>query len=207
MDIKVFLDKNKDKLDARERALIMTEINKGTTVSWLSQEHEPAFYAWYAIGRTTKDISELTKVPEPILLLTMLRYNWKERAEADKEAGNAPLSQLAQETYSSIFALTRIALQKELHEVMTGQKDPRQSKFIPQNASQLMDLLDRLREPTEGTTVNNTQINLNVNATGATPQAAAVTQPAPQLSRLEKLKLMAGEKIIEESIDAQVVKG
>lgn len=209
MDIKTFVDKHKDKLDARERSLIMTELNKGSSISWLSEEHEPAFYAWYAIGRTTKDISDLTKVPEPILLLTMLRYNWKDRVEADKQAGCAPLGQLAQETYSSIFALTRIALQKELHEVMTGQKDARSSKFIPQNASQLMDLLDRLSEvPDSPTSVqNNTQINLNVVATGAAPKAAVVTAAAPQLSTVEKLKLLAGEKIVEDSTETIEMKG
>lgn len=204
--MRAFLDKHKERLDAREWAVLQSELNSGRSVSWVSQEAEPALFTWYSMGRSTREISEITSVPEAMVLLTMLRYDWSSRMEVLKSSGGTPLNSMAHDAASQVFALTKMAIQRDIQEVMTGKKDPRSSKFVPQNANQLMALLDVLRDdpppppaPTpahiSSNVQNNTQININV---------AKLEAPKKPLSVSEQLRIMAGEKIEETNEDKEL---
>ena len=179
-----FVEQHREDLDARELAVIHTEVNKGSAISWLSPDLEPAMFVWFALGKNTREISQLTMIPEAVILLTMLKYNWKAKLATYHSSGETGINAVARDTASQILALTTLAVQRDILDVMKEGKDPRSSDYVPKNTTQLKALLDILNkeEPKEAV-----QVNVNVTK----PEETVAEKP--KISKLEMLKALAEE--------------
>ena len=210
--MKAFLDKNKnkDKLNARELAVVQSDLNSGRQISWLSEEKEPLLLNWFLLGKGTKDISDLTLIPESIVILTRLRYGWDEKRESLKNAGEIHHSRLLQDTTNTLFALTMLSIQKDFADVMSGKKDPRSLPYIPKNISQMKDLQEMVNEvnstgevpvPSPAVPSNNTFIQI---CQSEKQEVSSVeVKQIPKQSQLERMKALM--EWVEPPIDTEKV--
>jgi hypothetical protein len=142
MDIKQFVAENKDKFDARELAVVQTELNAGRSVAWVNEEMERGLFTWFLLGHSSKQIAEVTKTPEAWVIVTRVRYDWTARREQLMAASGQGMVQLIKETTMQIFAMARLAIAKDHQDVMAGLLDPRKSAYVPRSSTQLKEMFE-----------------------------------------------------------------
>lgn len=187
------LNQHKDKIPQADYDRVSKAIRNGN-ISWLSPDVQFSFYTWFAIGKTLQEVSELTEYPYEIIVLTALKYDWIAKREAGK-AGKELVEQVSIENVNNTLALTKLAIDQEIREVMSGKKDARQSMYVPKNSSQLKEFLtlvaqinnvqNMLSAPPKAPQVvvqNNTQVN-NDKITANETQTLAATPMRPQLGK------------------------
>ena len=194
--MKTFIEKNKDKLNAREMAVVQSDLNASRQISWLSEDKEAVLSNWFYLGKGTKEIAEMTLIPESIVILTRLRYDWDEKRESLKNAGETHVGKLLQDTANTVFALTMLAIQKDLADVMTGKKDPRSLPYIPKNISQMKDLQAMVNEanapeveaPIAAVPPSPNQVFVQINQGEQQEPTTVEVKQLPRKSQMDRMK-------------------
>lgn len=209
MQPKELLEQYKDKIPTVEYDCIAHAI-RTTHISWLSVTQQAECYTWFAIGKDLREISAIVEIPYPIIALTALKYDWVAKRETGRH-GKEFVEQISIENVNNTLALTKLAIDQEIREVMSGKKDARNSLYVPKNSSQLKEFLtlvaqinnvqNMLSAPPKAPQVvvqNNTQVNNDKIASSENQQIT--TSNKPQLGKPMKpedhLKLL-------EAVDAE----
>jgi hypothetical protein len=187
----------REKLNSREYALIAAEINAGRSVSWVDENVEGVLFSWFCLGKDTKSIAELTAIPEAIVILTKMKYKWSDKYAAIKAQGKSPVTDVAKDVAKQVFALTMMAIKRDIEEVMRGIKDPRNSIYVPKTTSQFAELCKLIEDPMpeEAPEDGGTRVQVNVVQQGAplTAQSVEVKQLSTPKSKLDLLKALASD--------------
>lgn len=145
MDIKQLIEHSKHLIDARELAVVQTELNLGRTVAWVADDLERHLFLWYLFGYGSAQIASVTKLPEAMVIASKLYYDWPAKAATIKQTGGDAFSSAVQEVAMLTFAILRSAVAQDYQDVMSGKLDPRKSAFIPKSPSQIQDLLNAVK--------------------------------------------------------------
>lgn len=180
MDIKALITKNDLELpqDEVERLKRLAAVN---SISYLSPDKESTPFMLYCMGDTFEEIALKTNLPEAVVKVTAMKYEWHEKSRLYR----MDVDEVKKDIAKMVLAATHIAVKKELSDVLSGKL--KSSSLIPKNVAsleKLMDLVDTVHgvvqpaKPKAGGTViqaQNVQINNN-----------AVEYPEPEESKDEK---------------------
>ena len=172
-------------------------------ITWLSQERARNLLPLISLGKTPKDISRMTSLPESIIILTMLKYGWKASDKLSPEA-------MAQEFVNSVLAITQMAVTMDLADIASGSLDPRNSVYVPKSPAAMKDFLttvlavnnvqNALTSKQAGVVVNTQIANLPPNQSQSQIESIAVEsvrslpeamEEDDQISLLESLEVKA----------------
>jgi hypothetical protein len=186
-----YLREVKTQLNAREYAVVAHEVNSGRSISWADENVENVLFSWFCLGKDTKSIAELTCIPEAVIIFTKIRYKWDVKYSAIKAQGKSPIADVTKDVAKQIFALTMMAVKKDIEEVMSGQKDPRTSNYIPKTTSQFAELCALVNEE-DPIPAHTTNVQVNI-ANAPNHQALPPGETQPIKNKLDLLKALAVE--------------
>jgi hypothetical protein len=203
------IDEFKEKLTLNEQFLTKEDYLVATTAiaqdrtTILPPEQESGIFYLYASGRSLKQIALQSGLTHDVVVLSALQYNWRLRKSAAEESadGNA-VEALGKDAVNKIMAMTQLAIDKDMQDILSGSQDPRVSLYIPKNVRDLAVFLDTVGKLNKIASFINpthqTQITVDNRTVQATVQTSAQPDPIPQVVSGNKLKLLQ-ELIADES--------
>jgi hypothetical protein len=187
-------------------------VEKGAA-STLSAEREQGPFMLYLLGNDYQSIAEQSGWPLNVILFTALKNNWFEKKQMldldnQKEAARYVIKQAV----NSMLATTTAVIMKQMQQIMKGEIDPADCKYIPKDIYAMEKFLSvaqqlhKLTEKSESSSVQNINVNVaNLPAGGANVKAVAgdATKELPMpsltleeyssMSREDRLKILAKE--------------
>jgi hypothetical protein len=169
----------------------------------LSSEKEQGPFMLYLLGNNYNQISEQCGWPINTILLTAIKNQWYEKKNLlalneDKEAAKYVLKS----AINAMLATTTAVIMKQMQQIMRGELDPSECKYIPKDIyglEKFMSVVNQLHKVHGDDKENGTVQNVNVNiANIPTAQADKFRELPPPLSldeyksipREERLKLL-----------------
>lgn len=186
-------------------ASLRTEIERGSG-SVLSNEKEQGPFMLYLLGNNYTQIAEQCGWPVNTILLTAIKNQWFEKKKLldlneDKDAAKYVLKS----AINSMLATTTAVIMKQMQQIMNGQLNANDCKYIPKDVYALekfMNVVNHLHKLNEGSAAAGSVQNINVNVANLpTAQADRFKDLPPPLTveeyrnipREERLKMLSKE--------------
>ena len=134
------LDNFREKLNANEYASTKHLITTGLSGP-LTEEKQRKYYPWFLLGKSFKEISELTDIPIGIIVLTACQYDWWTKKDQAEKDDTSIIEDITKNNMNNLLMLTQLAINNEVADVLTGKKDARDSKYVPQSLNQMKEFM------------------------------------------------------------------
>lgn len=183
-------------------ASLKKEIERGSA-GVLSNEKEQVPFMLYLLGNNYAEIAEQCGWPINTIMLTAIRNQWYEKKNLldlneEKEAAKHVLKSAV----NSMLATTVAVIMKQMQQIMKGELDPADCKYIPKDiygVEKFMSVVNQLHKVVGDEKEKGSVQNVNVNiANLPSAQAARIEELPPPLTveeykaipREERLKLL-----------------
>lgn len=143
----------------------------------MSSEREQGPFMLYLLGNDYQSISEQCGWPLNVILLTALKNQWFEKKRIldlgdQKEAARHVIKQAV----NAMLATTTAVIMKQMQQIMKGELDPADCKYIPKDVygmEKFLSVAQQLHRLTEKSDNSNVH-NINVNVANLPPGSANV---------------------------------
>jgi len=199
------VDENKDNMTHAEYSCAKGKHRRGQ-LDYVSEDKANDLFQFFLIGRSCKDISELTGFKWSTIVGTAIEYDWwnkKKELKSDKNIRN-----IAVDTTNNLFLLNSILLNREINKMLTDPTYKAESiaqNFICKNikdyqdlikttfaANELQSLLTAKQAPVSINNING-QINPSQQAETNEPEMLDY-QDVEELTEEERIKQLETEK-------------
>jgi len=155
-------------LSAEETTALAKRVQQGLC-SHLASEKEGAPFLFYLMGHDFQSISKKTNIPVDIIMLTAIYYNWPQKAGGvreimSKEDSAEVVKSVQKDLANTILVVTKLAMEQQLADVVSGKIKPSQCRLIPNNIhslQKLMEILDTLNAKPEVNNIGGSTQSIN----------------------------------------------
>ena len=161
-------------LSSEEKKLINQRVKQGMSAH-LAPEKEGAPFLFYLMGDDLKTVARKTNLPFDVICLTAIQYNWPEkvtnvRGLIENNNNEDFIKNIQKDLANTILIVTKIAMEKQLADVLSGKLKPNQCRLIPNNIhslQKLMEIINVLNEteaaktPVNGTSITGKNVQIN----------------------------------------------
>lgn len=175
------------------------ELERGSG-SVLSTEREQGPFMLYLLGNSYLDIASQSGWPLNVILLTSLKNKWFEKKsmlelEDQKEAARHVIKQAV----NAMLATTTAVIMKQMQQIMKGELDPAECKYIPKDVygmEKFLSVAQQLHKLTEKSD-NKSIHNINVQVANLPPgvrQTEEIKELPPTALTLDEYNAMPREE-------------
>jgi len=135
-------------LTSEEQTWLSNRVKQGIAKQ-LSPEKEGGPFLFYLTGSDLKTVSQKSNIPYDVICLTAIHYNWPDKARnvrglIESEDNGDYIKAIQKDLANTILIVTKLAMEKQLADVLSGKLKPNQCRLIPNNIHSLQKLMEIL---------------------------------------------------------------
>ena len=182
-------------------------INKDPAKCFFGTDKESNMFSAFLMGRTFAQIARNASCPVEMIILTAIKHRWDTKAQVMANAGDTSVVEhLTKNLANYILEINLAAIDKEMNDIYTGKKDPRDSIFSAKTPQELQKLLqivmqaNGLKNSLASSSSTGPAVNINnqianvqqpqQNTTQVTATETETVEALSEPSRLEQLKMI-----------------